>query len=104
MNNNNAEVAAFHPEGVLCLEWEGECKREAPDEIGEELQVVTGEAELEGLKDEDSIGDGDEVDPFDPTVNLNFEVDEEGNVVWPAATDTSSDGSVLVSLLLSLSS
>ena len=107
MNNNNVEMAAFHPEGVLCLEWEGTCKREAPDQIGEELQVVTGEAELEGLKDKGSEGEsdeGEEDNPFDPTVNLNFEVDEEGNVVWPTATDTSSDGSVLVSLLLSLSS
>ena len=66
MNNNGLEMAAFHPEGVLCLEWERDCKAEAPDEIGEELQVVKGEAELEGLTDEDSIGDGDEVDPFDP--------------------------------------
>ena len=81
MNNNDLEMATIHPEGVECLEWEG--KDEASDVEGDE---------------------GDEVDPFDPTVNLNFEVDEEGNVVWPTATDTSSDGSVLVSLLLSLSS
>ena len=73
----------------VCCAWSG---REAPDEIGEELQVVTWEAELEGLKDEGSEGEsdeGEEDNPFDPTVNLNFEVDEEGNVVWPTATDTS---------------
>ena len=60
MNNNLGEIAAFHPEGVLCLEWEGTCKREAPDQIGEELQEVTGEAELEeGLKDDGSEGESD---------------------------------------------
>ena len=104
MNNNQVEMAVWHPEGVACLEWEEEVKAEAPDEIGEEmLQVVKGEAEqVEGLKNEGPVLDGaeDVVDPYDDT-NLNFEVDEEGNVFCPA--DTSSDGSLLdlgVSLLL----
>ena len=95
---------------MACLEWEAEVKAEAPDEVWEErLQVVKGEAESEkGLKNEGPVLDGaeDVVDPYDSTENLNLEVDEEGNVVCPAATDTSSDGSLLdlgVRLLLSTS-
>ena len=42
MNNNSVEMAGFHPEGVMCLEWEKDCKMEAPDVIGEELQMVKG--------------------------------------------------------------
>ena len=104
MNNNQVEMAVWHPEGVACLEWEEEVKAEAPDLIGEEmLQVVKGEAEqVEGLKNEGPVLDGAE-DPYDES-NLQFEVDEEGNVFCPA--DTSSDGSLLdlgVRLLLSTS-
>ena len=92
MNNNQVVMAVWHPEGVDCLGWEEEVKKEAPDVIGEEMLQV------EGLKNEGPVLDGAE-DPYDES-NLYFEVDEEGNVC-PA--DTSSDGSLLdlgVSLLL----
>ena len=100
MNNNVGEaMAVWHPEGMDCLSWEEEVKRETE----EVLQEVTGEAELcEGLKSEDPDLEGS-VDPYDES-NLAFEVDEEGNVC-PA--DTSTDGSLLdlgVSLLPLISS
>ena len=98
MNNNSVEMAVWHPEGMDCLGWEEEVKRETE----EVLQEVKGEAEqMEGLKSEVPVLEG-AVDPYDES-NLLFEVDEEGNVC-PA--DTSSDGSLLdlgVSLLLLIS-
>ena len=94
MNNNRAvEMAVWHPEGMDCLSWEEEVKRETE----EVLQEVTGQAEREGLKSEDPDLDGS-VDPYDGT-NLDFEVDEEGNL---CPSNVSSDGSLLdlgVSLL-----
>ena len=87
-------MAVWHPEGMDCLSWEEEVKRETE----EVLQEVTGQAEQEqGLKSEDPDLDGS-VDPYDDT-NLVFEVDGEGNV---CPSDVSSDGSLLdlgVSLL-----
>lgn len=100
MNNNVGEaMAVWHPEGMDCLSWEEEVKRETE----EVLQEVTGQAEQEqGLKSEDPDLDGS-VDPYDST-NLEFDVDEEGNL---CPSDASSDGSLLdlgVSLLPLISS